>query len=365
MLVGRFTKHLTDLLCYNGFVYVNSSHLTLLVSSGIGLYASKLLHYSNPKHRLLLVARSSEKAEVAKREVQAVRSTPENNQNIIPLSCDHSSLESVKKFAQVLKNTMAQMNSSTESHCGDPTSNTGLIDVVCFNAAMITSADSKPQFTQDDIEITFQTNHIAPFLMMNLIHDLIAPGGRVIITSSGLHEGPLFHDFSGCQIDPLSGTVEPHFDTLNGIDFHYKQTYALSKLCNTAFCLALHRRLQQRQNRIIANCFTPGLITTTGLWRHQNKWLMPFFSLFANAVMNFGSTVEWGGGALAWMAISDQAGKEGGQYYKTPTGSSHNFPMYGESFCVSPMSAEATNEENQDKLWDLSAQLAGISKDLL
>ena len=342
----------------------------MLVFSGIGLYASKLLHYSNPEHRLLLVARSIEKAEATKLEVQAVRSTPENNQNIIPISCDHSSLQSVKQFAEVLRNTMGQMNNSTDStsSCsgGDhPTSKTCRIDVICFNAAMIAPADSKPQFTQDNMEITFQTNHIAPFLMMNLIHDLIAPGGRIIITSSGLHEGPSFHDFSGCQIDPQSGTFQPHFETLNGIDFHYKKNYALSKLCNTAFCLALHRRLRQHPNGIVVNCFTPGLITTTGLWRHQNQWLMPFFSLFANTVMNFGSTVEWGGGALAWMAISDQAGKEGGQYYKTPTGSSHKYPLYGKSFCVSPMSAEATNEENQDKLWELSAQLSGISNDLL
>jgi len=69
-------------------------------------------------------------------------------------------------------------------------------------------------------------------------------------------------------------------------------------------------------------------------------------------------------GALAWMAVSDDAGKEGGRYYKTPTGSSHMNPTYGVTFCPSPVSVEAASESNQEKLWEKSAELVGISKDL-
>jgi protochlorophyllide reductase len=308
------------------------------------------------------VARSKEKAEEAKHQVQSVvlSSGGPKHGKIIPLVCDHSSLKSVHQFAADLRDTVKTMDVSN----GHSTGGHNLIDVICLNAAMITPADSKPQFTNDDMEITFQTNHVAPFLIMNLIHDLIAPGGRVVVTSSGLHNGQSFHDFTGIVVDPATGKATPRFDTLNGNDFHYKKTYALSKLCNTAFCMALNRRLETKQRDIVANCFTPGLITTTGLFRHQNQWLMPFFTFFANNIMSFGSTVEWGGGALAWMAVADEAGKQGGQYWKSPAGASHRDPTYGESFCASTMSTEATSEENQERLWALSAELAGISKDL-
>ena len=317
---------------------------------------------------MLLVARSKEKADEAMHQVQQsvglTSGGPPKHGRIIPLVCDHSSLKSVHQFAADLRDTVKSMGVDSNGTAIEG-GHGGLIDVICLNAAMITPADSKPQFTNDNLEITFQTNHLAPFLIMNLIHDLISPGGRVVITSSGLHCGPSFQDFMGIGMDPVTGKATPRFDTLDGNAFHYKKTYALSKLCNTAFCVALNRRLEAKHRGMVANCFTPGLITTTGLFRHQNPWLMPFFTLYANNIMNFGSTLEWGGGALAWMAISDEAGTRGGQYWKTPpTGATHTNPTYGETFCASDMSTEASNEENQERLWALSAELVGISKDL-
>jgi hypothetical protein len=67
------------------------------------------------------------------------------------------------------------------------------------NAAVLMPTDSEAQFTEDELETTFQTNFLAPFLITNLTTDLINAGGRVIVSSSGLYSG---------QVLNLDGMVE-------------------------------------------------------------------------------------------------------------------------------------------------------------
>lgn len=312
------------------------------------MYASKLLALANPNHRLILVARTLEKAELAKQEVVSVtnknENSPHNDSNIFPMACDQSSIQSVKDFASHLRN---QFQSEEEN---------GFIDVLCLNAATLYNSNV-PEFTNDGLEKTFQTNHLAPFLIVNLIHDLMKPQGRVVVTGSGLHYDRTFGDFKGMQ-DPDTGLARTSFATVDGSDFQFKAAYATSKLCNVAFALALNRKLQQRGD-IIANCFTPGLIPQSGLFRNESAFRLMLFSFFAKW-SRMSSTLEWGGGALAWMAVADEAGNRGGEYWKTPMGSSHNDPTYGNDFCPVPASHEAMSEANQEKLWELSSQLAGI-----
>jgi protochlorophyllide reductase len=325
------------------------------ISSGIGLYASKVLALANRNHRLILVARTLEKAELAKQQVVSVTNKNENSQhnnddNILPMACDQSSIQSVKDFA-----------SNVRKHLSD-TDTGGCIDVLCLNAATLHNSN-EPEFTMDGLETTFQTNHLAPFLIVNLIHDLMKSQGRVIVTGSGLHYDCTFGDFKGIQ-DPDTGLVRTSFATVDGSDFSFKGAYATSKLCNVAFCMALNRKLEERgEKHIVANCFTPGLIPESGLFRNESVFRLMLFSLFARWT-RMSSTIEWGGGALAWMATADEAGKRGGEYWKTPMGSSHNDSTYGYDFCPVPASPEAMSEANQEKLWEISSQLVGIPSNI-
>jgi hypothetical protein len=113
--------------------------------------------------------------------------------------------------------------------------------------------------------------------------------------------------------------------------------------------MALNRKLERDEKNIVANCFTPGLIPESGLFRNESAFRLMLFSLFARWT-RMSSTIEWGGGALAWMATADEAGKRGGEYWKTPMGSSHNDSTYGDDFCPVPASPEAMSEANQEKL---------------
>ena len=308
--------------------------------------------------RIVLVARSLKKAEKAKLAVDSVLSARHDKKpaKIETFECDQSSLGSVRCFAEALREAMGRWDANSVD--GGPSG----LDVVCLNAAVLTSKGSNAQYTEDDMELTFQTNHLASFLLMNLIHDLVNPGGRIILTTSGLHEGPSFGGFQGI-VDATSGEITSEFDMVDGSVFDYKEAYSLSKLCVTTFCVALNQRLKRLGKDVVANCFSPGLITSTGLFRHQSFASRVLYAAMMNNVAGMGSTIQWGGGALAWMVTADEAKGSGGNFWKTPPGSPHLEPLYGETFCTGPTPSEAAEQANQEILWRVSAELTGISVD--
>lgn len=261
---------------------------------------------------------------------------------ITPMACDHSSLDSVRTFSSDLHHMLGDQK----------------LDVVCLNAAMV--ADSAGPHFADGIELTFLTNHLSPFLLVNLLHDVVQPKtGRIVITSSGLHNGPTFDDFKGCLTSSADDTpllVKEEFSMINSTDYHPREAYSLSKLCNTTTCLSASRKIR---GGISVNCFTPGFIPTTELFRNVNAWIRPVFTFVMSSILGIASSVEWGGGALAWMAVSDEAAKATGQVWVTPRGSMT--PSYGDAFHIGEFPAEATSQANQDTLWKLSSQLTGIS----
>jgi NAD(P)-dependent dehydrogenase (short-subunit alcohol dehydrogenase family) len=228
----------------------------------------------------------------AMKEVESVlEGNTVSDQNIFPMVCDHTCFSSVRKFCQDLRKQLRSMQIG--------------IDVLCLNAAILLGENAEAQYTEDDIEITFQTNHLAPFLIGNLLFDMINPGGRVVVTSSGLHAFSTFDNFLGV-IDPETGQTRKRFAMIDGASFDHKKSYAASKLCNVAFCLGLNRRLQKKG--AVAICFTPGLIPSSGLFRHQKRWNE---AVLKKRAVGIEETEEWGGIMLAWMAFADEAGKPG------------------------------------------------------
>lgn len=318
-------------------------------SSGIGLHASKLLKASTPESKLFLVARNLEKAIETKDKVDY--SIPGGDlsldKNIIPMTCDHTSLQSVRNFCNSLRKELVNNNLAG-------------IDVLCLNAAILLGEDAKAEMTEDNVEVTFQTNHLAPFLIANLLFDLINPGGRVVVTTSGLHAFCSFEDFNGVLIDEKTGYAIKGFEMVNGQQFNHKQSYSASKLCNVAFGLALKRRLQRKNATAI--CFTPGLIPSSGLFRHQKNWVE---TVLKKQAVGMDDTVEWGGCMLAWMILSEKAiieepeNKEG-MYWRTTFGISKRDGSIPRDLFLAPVNDEANDPENQERLWKISIELAGI-----
>ena len=139
---------------------------------------------------------------------------------------------------------------------------------------------------------------------------MVNPGGRVVVTASSVHRKVTYGDFKG--LIQSDGTLTRDFFMMDGSKYDYHDAYAMSKLCNVSFTLELNQRLQMRPGNIVVNCFSPGLMTQSGLFRNQNKWLMMVFSFVTNSLFGLGDTVEWGAGCLSWMALADKTG-EGGE----------------------------------------------------
>jgi NAD(P)-dependent dehydrogenase (short-subunit alcohol dehydrogenase family) len=260
---------------------------------------------------------------------------------IFPMECDHSSFDSVRDFCEDMKNELRLLSEIEGHRIG--------IDVLCLNAAILLGEDSEAQFTKDNLELTIQTNHFSPFLIANSLMDFINVGARVVVTSSGLHAFENFKNFEGV-IDPNTGKIEAGFQMINGNSFHYKKCYAVSKLCNVAFCVELDIRLRKRNAKAI--CFSPGLIPTSGLFKHQKLWND---TVLKKLGIGMGETEEWGGALLAWMAISDKAFHKGGCYWRAPFGISRRGGKIPDDLFLESLSEEATSCKNRETLWKISS----------
>ena len=75
------------------------------------------------------------------------------------------------------------------------------------------------------------------------------------------------------------------FDMVDGGKFNADKAYKDSKLCNVLFTQELQRSLDAAGSNIKANCFTPGFIVGTGLFRDQNQVFTKAFVIAATKLL--------------------------------------------------------------------------------
>ena len=183
-------------------------------SSGIGLVTAKRL--AEQGFAVIMVCRNAARGEAARAEIaKGVR-------HLAPtlMLADLSSQQDIRNLAAEVKARFAR------------------IDVLVNNAGAIFS---RREFTVDGIEKTFAVNHLAPFLLTNLLLDRLcaAPAGRVVTVSSEVYSAKL------------------DFDNLQSEKGHqFLSAYARSKLENVLFTFELARRLAG--TGVTANCVSPG-----------------------------------------------------------------------------------------------------------
>lgn len=204
----------------------------LITGANSGIGKETALALARTDH-LVMVCRSKDKGEAAKREIAAKT----GNDSIDLLVHDLASLEEVRKLA------------------GEVNGRYKRLDVLVNNAGLFSLMGK----TDDGFETTFEVNYLAPFLLTNLLLALLkssAPS-RIVNVSSVAH-------FGG-RIDVAA--------------IEKKQTpsgwgaYSTSKLALVMFTHELARRLQG--TGVTANCLHPGGVATN-IWRVPPAIVKPF-----------------------------------------------------------------------------------------
>ena len=165
------------------------------------------------------------------------------------------------------------------------------IDVLINNVG---AAFANREFTVDGIEKTFALNHLAPFLLTNLVLDLIhkSQQGRIVTLTAG-----------------MPGSPRNFLDNLQGErSYHQFTAYRASKIGNILFTYELARRLGG--TRITANCVHPGPVKT-----EFTKKAGGFLSRMSKILRFIMKSPEAGARTPIYLATSPEvAGTTGGYF---------------------------------------------------
>ena len=316
-------------------------------NSGIGLDAAYKLATTGTRV-VVLACRTLDKAERAKREI--LQRAADEEKTIDPndvecFECDLASLASVRKFARDV---------------GGP------VDALALNAGLEYSGDPTVHRTEDGFEETIGVNHLGHFLLANLLLPKLeassAAHPRIVVTSSEVHDpsspggsvgkGATLGDLSGMERDGKA------FEMISGEEYDADKAYKDSKLCNMLFAYELERRLEAAGSKITVNSFGPGLITRTGLFRHQPALFVKAFDIATNDIFKVAETVDGGGNCLVYMLTDETLDGVGGTYFNNKL--SPGTPPTGHAFVQTPSSAESKRADEAAKLWSLSESLVGL-----
>jgi NAD(P)-dependent dehydrogenase (short-subunit alcohol dehydrogenase family) len=169
---------------------------------------------------VVLACRDAGRAEVARDEIRAASGNPQ----VEFMLMDLASMESIRAFAHEFKRRHPALH------------------VLINNAGIICRSRSE---TIDGIERTIAVNHLAPFLLTQLLveHMTASAPSRIITLSSSAHIRS--RDLEDLQSETSYGPLE---------------VYGRSKLANICFTYELARQLSG--TGVTANCVHPGAVKT-------------------------------------------------------------------------------------------------------
>jgi retinol dehydrogenase-14 len=270
-------------------------------SDGIGLECASQVARAEPGCRVVLVGRDERRTAAA---VGRVR-TESPQCRVDAMLCDFADQSAVRRLADDVLCTCDR------------------IDVLVNNAGTVFS---RRTLTTDGIEATFAVNHLAGFLLTELLLGRIREStpARIVFTSSEGH---------------YSGTLD-----LDDIGFErgysIMRAYSRSKLANVLTARLLARRLAG--TGVTVTSLHPGAIATD-IWSGAPWFARPVLALMKRRM----ESPAVGGSRLAYLAMSPEVvGRTGGYYDRNR---------------LREPSALARNDELGERLYDVSARLVGLA----
>ncbi|MET0238213.1 MAG: oxidoreductase [Kibdelosporangium sp.] len=292
----------------------DQSGRTVLITganSGLGLRSAKV--FAGMGARVLMGCRSAERGRAAAAEVGSRAEFVE---------LDLSDLASVRKVA-----------ADVRERTGDK------LDVLMNNAGVMGTPFTR---TTDGFELQFGVNHLAhaalTWLLMPALHD-----SRVITVAS--------HAAKGSGLD----LADPNFERRR---YSSVAGYSQSKLANLIFMVELARRAEAAGLNLISAGGHPGM-TDTNLVAN---------SLTLREYKTLQSVLIWGSrqvcqsvenGTLPQLYAATAPDVRGGDYF----GPKWFVEMWGPPKRIRPTAA-ALDERTGRRLWEVTAELTGITPDL-
>ena len=267
-------------------------------TSGIGKVTARELAQRGAA--VVLVGRNEAKSEATVTQIRQQTANP----SVDFLLADLSSQEEVRRLARKFESRYLRL------------------DVLVNNAGAIMLSRRE---SVDGIEMTLALNHLAYFLLTNLLLDRLkssAPA-RIVNVSSNSHERAQL-DFDDLQIRRR---------------YWGFRAYARSKLANILFSYELARRL--KGTGVTVNALHPGLVGTNFL---ANNGALGRFLKMLVAVK--GMSTEQGSRTSIFLASSPDVEMVTGRYF------------YQEREV--PSSCASHDEVAAGRLWRLSAELTGL-----
>lgn len=251
---------------------------------------------------VVLVGRDHARGEAAQSEIK----TKSGNNAVDLLLADLSSQESIRQLAESFLQKYTQLH------------------VLINNAGVFMLTRRK---TVDGLEMTFAVNQLAPFLLTNLLLDVLkssAPA-RIVNVSSDAHEAGYI------KMDDLQAEKQ----------YRFMRPYGQSKLAVVLFTYELARRLQG--TGVTANCLHPGFVATnigqSGVGSVGRAVVKFIFS-------NLGISAEEGAKTSIYLASSPDVEGVTGKYFVKS---------------IPKRSAAISYDETlQRQLWEESARLVKL-----
>lgn len=280
---------------------------TVLITGGnAGIGLATAVDLARQGAQVVIVSRNAEKGQAALKEIAAAASGPQPGM----LQADLASFRQVRQLAA----DFLQQNDR--------------LDVLINNAGAFFSEYGE---TEDGIERQFAINHLAPFLLTNLLLDKLkacAPSRIVNVASRAHYRGSMNFDDIG---------FKQNYDG-------FLKAYSQSKLANVLFTNELARRLEG--TGVTANSLHPGVVSTSiaqkeskGIYRLGWALLRPFMI-----------TPEKGAQTTIFLASSPKVEGVTGKFFNKSKVQRASDEAYDEAY----------DEAIANRLWELSEELVGI-----
>ena len=270
-------------------------------TSGIGKETARELAIRGAQ--VAVVGRNESKAEAT---VTAIREVT-GNDKVDYLLADFASLEDVRRLAGQFKQRY------------------GRLDVLVNNAGAMFF---RRQESVDGYEMTFAVNHLAPFLLTNLLLETMqtsAPA-RIVTVASDAHDGATM-EFDNLQFEK---------------DYSGMKAYGRSKLANILFSYELARRLEG--STVTSNAMHPGFVSTGMGSNNLPRWLA---GVLPRVTRPFARDVARGAETVVYLVDSSQVETVSGLYF-----------MDKQPIKSSPIPYD---EALARQLWQISAEMVDLS----